>query len=501
MHIDLSDTLEMLEWDRPPPWLTGMHKAFTFGVFLLTVIILTNLLIAMMSERFSTTKKDAQAVWRVQFAGLVHEYFDANVMPLPLNVIEILVDRWYQTTTDEASHGWRGFNENSQESVWGRHYVWPLPTVRFDMHVARTQQEPKNNKPTDRQNIKSIQKQIHHATMSERDLAREMRATRRPMEFVQVDIIDHSMIETNSRGLAKELGVDSLWKAGVEENSISASTPVHVGKLEGPLEDEAALAEFCRSYGLVLAVTIRRKHTFSDKGVKKSWALVSFASEEAASKCIDADGVLVKGTRLKISKLDDRSTTSTGAMGETMARHNKKVNLLRRRGDIICETPGHSDEVGERCVAVRLHSDGRVILVRRSGVKEVDLPSKPDAAESGVNVARWGRGGVSVAKVRPKRLFTDEHAHASARFDGSPQILLRLRFPSAGTRQHFWRASDLSLGVRRKSSHPLSKIHGGSAPFALGAGVGMAHSVNTEERAPQGGGGGPPDFQGHGAGL
>ena len=99
MHIDLSDTLEMLEWDRPPPWLTGMHKAFTFGVFLLTVIILTNLLIAMMSERFSATKMDAKAVWRVQFAGLVHEYYDATVMPLPLNVIEILVDRWYQNTT------------------------------------------------------------------------------------------------------------------------------------------------------------------------------------------------------------------------------------------------------------------------------------------------------------------------------------------------------------------------------------------------------------------
>ena len=244
-------------------------------------------------------------------------------------------------------------------------------------------------------------------------------------------------------------------------------------------------------------MTVRRKHLFSDKGKKLSWALVSFASEEGASKCVGADGMLVQGVCLKIKKLDDRTTTSTGAFGETQQRHTKKVDLLRRRGDIICETPGHSDEVGERCVAVRLHSDGRVILVRRSGVKEVDLPTNPGTAESGVNVARWGRGGVSVAKVRPKRLFTDEHAHASARFDG----LLRLRFPSAGTRQHFWRASELSHGVRRKSSHPLSRIHGGSAPFALGAGVGMAHSVNTEERAPQGGGGGPPDLQGHGAGL
>ena len=162
-------------------------------------------------------------------------------------------------------------------------------------------------------------------------------------------------------------------------------------------------------------MTVRRKHLFSDKGKKLSWALVSFASEEGASKCVGADGMLVQGVRLKIKKLDDRTTTSTGAFGETQQRHTKKVDLLRRRGDIICETPGHSDEVGERCVAVRLHSDGRVILVRRSGVKEVDLPTNPGTAESGVNVARWGRGGVSVAKVRPKRLFTD--AHASARFD------------------------------------------------------------------------------------
>ena len=42
------------------------------------------------------------------------------------------------------------------------------------------------------------------------------------------------------------------------------------------------------------------------------------------------------------------------------------------RGDVICETAGNSEVVGEKCVAIRLHDSGRVVLVRWSGLRQLE---------------------------------------------------------------------------------------------------------------------------------
>eukprot|EP01048_Picozoa_sp_COSAG05_P024010 COSAG05_NODE_5453_length_1169_cov_1.528037_1_plen_207_part_01 len=65
---------------------------------------------------------------------------------------------------------------------------------------------------------------------------------------------------------------------GTDSGSTRMPSAIHVGGLEGELEDEVALAKVFGRFGTVLAATLRVRR----EGKKVSWALVSFGSVEQA---------------------------------------------------------------------------------------------------------------------------------------------------------------------------------------------------------------------------
>ena len=99
-----------------------------------------------------------------------------------------------------------------------------------------------------------------------------------------------------------------------------AECMLHVGGVEGPVEDEAVLEELFRKFGTVAAVTLRRRR----EGKKVSWALITFAAAESVGKAIDglstlagrsalgAEGLVVRAVDM------DQAAKSTGAMKGVM---------------------------------------------------------------------------------------------------------------------------------------------------------------------------------------
>ena len=46
-----------------------------------------------MSNTFNSIYEQADENYRLQFAKMVREYFDANVLPPPLNILELCLNR------------------------------------------------------------------------------------------------------------------------------------------------------------------------------------------------------------------------------------------------------------------------------------------------------------------------------------------------------------------------------------------------------------------------
>ena len=98
-----------------------------------------------------------------------------------------------------------------------------------------------------------------------------------------------------------------------------APTCVHVGGLEGTLEEEDALAEVFSQFGDLLAVTVRIRR----EGKKVSWALVSYSSKEGADKCLAGTPALsTKYPGIVARHVDeDMALHSKGQMSQVMSRH------------------------------------------------------------------------------------------------------------------------------------------------------------------------------------
>ena len=100
-------------------------------------------------------------------------------------------------------------------------------------------------------------------------------------------------------------------------------TAVHVGGLDGQLEDEGRLKGLFGEFGTVLAVTLRVRREVKHGKQVVSWALVSFRTVEEADGALDAAADLSRrypGVVLK--KLDESQVIqSTGSMGEVMRKH------------------------------------------------------------------------------------------------------------------------------------------------------------------------------------
>ena len=112
-----------------------------------------------------------------------------------------------------------------------------------------------------------------------------------------------------------------------------APTCLHVGGVQGAIEDEAKLMEIFSRFGIVLAVTLRIRR----EGKKVSWALVSFSSVSEADSCLAGMGELAKRhPGLVARQVDEKQALlSKGAMSNVMSSHiESRVATLRVRGDI-----------------------------------------------------------------------------------------------------------------------------------------------------------------------
>ena len=111
-----------------------------------------------------------------------------------------------------------------------------------------------------------------------------------------------------------------------------AECMLHVGGVEGPVEDETVLEELFGKFGTVAAVTLRRRR----EGKKVSWALITFAAAESVGKAIDglstlagrsalgAEGLVVRAVDM------DQAAKSTGAMKGVMNSVRTPANFPSR---------------------------------------------------------------------------------------------------------------------------------------------------------------------------
>ena len=102
----------------------------------------------------------------------------------------------------------------------------------------------------------------------------------------------------------------------------AANNTLHVGGIEGELEDEVQLRELFSQFGGIDTVTLRRRR----EGKKVSWALITFESPEGVSQAVGAqswlknDGLVVRPVDIGMVK------RSTGAMSQVMHQHRSLVD-------------------------------------------------------------------------------------------------------------------------------------------------------------------------------
>ena len=372
-------------WYRFP---SRLHYAFMIIFFVLTSIILTNLLIAMMSDRFTKVTARANAEWRVVFSGQVREYTDATVLPLPFAIVEMALNTyykaWFAREKYRFANNYDGAHEEKslEKPAWGRHYTWPRPSSRFDLHYAVNHKDLTGKAITeeatrlgqiqahlDRQ-LEKADKELLLKKSQQYDEKISLGGEHRQ---IQVAIIDKSAIETESHTLACELGVQGLWRVGWEHSYTGPGVPVHIGNIPTAMATEDAVLTAFRKFGSVLAATLRFRDSMRDGKPLLSWAIVSFTSTEGANVAVAKAATELGAPGLKVHVLDaDQALASTGEMGRVMQLQFAKSEASSVRGDILCETSGVSETVGDRCVAVRLECDGRILIVRKSGVQPME---------------------------------------------------------------------------------------------------------------------------------
>ena len=110
---------------------------------------------------------------------------------------------------------------------------------------------------------------------------------------------------------------------GADATTNMSTATLHVGGIEGELEDETKLTEVFGHFGSVLAVTLRVRR----EGKKVSWALLTFTEESESAKALQGAAELgVDG--LVARRVDTQQMLgSTGAMGSVMRTHHTRVDM------------------------------------------------------------------------------------------------------------------------------------------------------------------------------
>lgn len=347
---------------------------YSFTFFIFSSIILTNLLIAMMSDRFAKVTAAASAEWRVVFSGQVREYYDATILPLPLNVLEIVLNTWKRPKMLLGLYRFAGL-DNADSPVWGRHYIWPKPTSRFDLHFTVHHEEMAGEQHSEEVvRLRQIQTAMAKKDAKEAELV-QVRLTQSTHDsggsgYNRVIIRDRGAVYTESLLLAKELGVTELWKPGAAHSYIGPGIPIQILQIPpGPLETEDGLMNALNKFGSVLAVSVhRRVGTAPDGRSLRTWALINFVTEQGAKGALEQARKELAIPGLIVRSVDiAKELGSLGDDGSFVRFHVTKAEANSTRGEVLCETPGMSLHVGERCAAVRM-IDKRVLLVRVSGL-------------------------------------------------------------------------------------------------------------------------------------
>ena len=104
-----------------------------------------------------------------------------------------------------------------------------------------------------------------------------------------------------------------------------AGATLHIGGLEGEaLEDEAQLAAKLRTFGDVLAVTLRERR----EAGKVSWALVTYAEAAESERALEGAAAELGAESVVVRRMDTQQALgSTGAMNRVMVEQRRRVEV------------------------------------------------------------------------------------------------------------------------------------------------------------------------------
>ena len=108
----------------------------------------------------------------------------------------------------------------------------------------------------------------------------------------------------------------------------TATGTIHVGGIQGEIEDESKLEALFSQFGAVETVTLRRRR----EGKKVSWALIAYRKAESVAQALNAHESLAKSHNLVVRMVDsEKARTSTGAMSNVMQQHRSKFTALAQQ--------------------------------------------------------------------------------------------------------------------------------------------------------------------------
>eukprot|EP01050_Picozoa_sp_SAG11_P005697 SAG11_NODE_410_length_9703_cov_3.284777_16_plen_207_part_00 len=129
---------DVLEWDtnESSVAISILGRFFQLIYFIVTIIILMNLLIAMMASTYEEVATQAVEEYQMQFSKLVKEYYFATILPVPFNIIEHVINAFgdlFGANTDPGNSSDYG----GRVQLWGKHYTWPASTKFYDLQMAK----------------------------------------------------------------------------------------------------------------------------------------------------------------------------------------------------------------------------------------------------------------------------------------------------------------------------------------------------------------------------
>ena len=168
-----------------------------------------------------------------------------------------------------------------------------------------------------------------------------------------------------------------------------ANTTLHVGGIQGDLEDEAALEDLFSEYGAVDTVTLRIRR----EGTKVSWALVTFADAAGVAAAVGAARSLKK-QGLVVRPVDlAQAKRSTGAMKTVMTKHVSNVDAAAEQTmELFHVDEGRLAQMEQRYfAAVTMQAHWRGKLARERVLGMIDVGESDEEEAENISTGRWSR--------------------------------------------------------------------------------------------------------------